>query len=106
MLHSGWVVKEPSERLGSDEKGGVAGVKKAAFFKSFDFGALERRTMLAPFVPTVDSPTDTRNCRGEADIFEPETDKEASEEFAGQELHTHFPEWSRIDEEEAASPSA
>ena len=92
------LIFEPAERLGSDDKGGAAALKRCNFFNGFDFAALEQREYAAPFVPALDSSTDTRNCREEADIQLPQTDQEASQQYAGQDLYDQFPGFSRIDD--------
>jgi len=52
--------REIQTRLGN-LKGGVEDIKQHAWFKPFDFEALMKRTLKAPWVPKVTSGTDTSN---------------------------------------------
>mmetsp|Transcript_2053 Transcript_2053/g.5623 ORF Transcript_2053/g.5623 Transcript_2053/m.5623 type:complete len:758 (-) Transcript_2053:179-2452(-) len=50
----------PSERLPM-KKGGIKHIKDHAFFKDFDWDAMQNFTMAAPYKPTVKSKTDMNN---------------------------------------------
>jgi serine/threonine protein kinase len=61
-----FLVKNPAKRLGSGS-GGLAKIKAHAWFKGFDWAALEARTMKAPYVPPLKSAMDVS-------MFEPVED--------------------------------
>ncbi|XP_076233535.1 cGMP-dependent protein kinase 1 [Calliopsis andreniformis] len=50
----------PSERLGY-QRNGIQDIRDHKWFSSFNWQALQRLSLPAPIVPTVRSPTDTRN---------------------------------------------
>jgi serine/threonine protein kinase len=52
-----FLVKNPALRLGSGANG-LAKIKAHAWFRGFDWAALESRTMKAPYVPPLKSSTD------------------------------------------------
>ena len=55
------LINEPSKRLGAAEMGGPTKIREHKFFAPLDFVCLVKRGMRAPFVPYIDSPTDTRH---------------------------------------------
>jgi serine/threonine protein kinase len=59
-LISKLLVTNPAQRLGSLKRGALD-VSSAPFFKGLDFAALEKKTLKAPYVPVIKSPTDTSN---------------------------------------------
>uniref|UniRef100_A0AAY4BPS6 cGMP-dependent protein kinase n=1 Tax=Denticeps clupeoides TaxID=299321 RepID=A0AAY4BPS6_9TELE len=50
----------PSERLGN-QKNGVMDIQKHKWFEGFNWDGIQKGTLTAPFVPSVDGPLDTRN---------------------------------------------
>ena len=52
--------KRPTERLGITA-GGVSAIRDHAWFKGFDWNALQKQTMVPPYKPQVKSETDTSN---------------------------------------------
>ncbi|KAG9509600.1 cGMP-dependent protein kinase, isozyme 2 forms cD4/T1/T3A/T3B, partial [Fragariocoptes setiger] len=67
----------PTERLGY-QRGGIDDIKKHKWFDGFYWGGLKTRTLPAPYVPTIRSPTDTSNF----DHYPPDT-SEAPEDDSG-----------------------
>ncbi|XP_021934867.1 cGMP-dependent protein kinase, isozyme 1 isoform X2 [Zootermopsis nevadensis] len=50
----------PTERLGY-QRGGIQDIKKHKWFQGFDWDGLRQRTLVAPIVQQINSPTDTSN---------------------------------------------
>lgn len=54
------LVRDVNQRYGC-MKNGVKDIKSHRFFKDIDWEALEQRQIETPFIPTIESPEDTKN---------------------------------------------
>ena len=94
------VCTEPSKRLGSADMGGGRTLRESKFFKPIDFLRLVRKEYEAPWVPKIESATDTRHSPDESELDLPDEGKPIYFDDDGKDVTTFFPEFESLDEGE------
>ena len=95
-LAQGLLVVDPSQRLGDFEHGGGRALRESKFLEPIDFVQLANKSLPSPYVPYIESSTDTRHSPDEDELEMPETAKPV-DGMDKKKLAQQFPEFAVLE---------